>query len=169
METKDDLRRRADPLGVMYVLAAAALLFGSLVSVLLVFLPRGESMASDDVYTPGSIEGFRPLVDAVLDVEPTGVTRMGENRFRVVMEAFNWGFLPEEIRVPAGAEVVFRARSVQDFHGLAIAGTDIILSLRGNEIAEAVHTFTEPGEYTFICADYCGAGHASMIGKIIVE
>ncbi len=158
-----------DPLGIMYVFAAAALLIGSLVIVALIFVPRDGGASGDEVYTPGSIEAFRPLAEAALLVEANGVTQTGPSSYRVVMEAFNWGFDPAEVRVPAGAEVTFRAYSSQDFHGLAIAGTKVFLSITRHEIAEATHTFTEPGEYPFICSDYCGAGHASMVGRIIVE
>jgi cytochrome c oxidase subunit 2 len=65
--------------------------------------------------------------------------------------------------------VDFVARSSQDYHGFAIANTDIILELFHNQVARARYTFTQPGEYLFVCSAYCGAGHATMTGKVIVE
>ena len=31
------------------------------------------------------------------------------------------------------------------------------------------HRFEEPGEYDFVCHEYCGVGHHTMAGKLIVE
>jgi cytochrome c oxidase subunit 2 len=30
-------------------------------------------------------------------------------------------------------------------------------------------TFDKPGEYLFICHEYCGLAHQTMAGKVIVE
>lgn len=158
-------------LSAMYVIAAVGMFVGFLVIVALMFVPSDwRSMFEDrEVYVPGAMEGYtlrsRP---AVLGERP-GVSEVAPGKFRVVLVAYNWEFVPNEIRLPAGAEVEFVARSGQDYHGLAIIGTPIVMSLLQNEIAEAHHTFTEPGEYLFVCSEYCGAGHATMAGKIIVE
>jgi len=152
----------------MYVFAAVALLLAAVVISVLVFVPRGVAVGEDG-YTPGSIEAFRPIAEAVLLLEPPGLTQTGTNSYRVVIEAFNWEFVPNEIRIPAGAELTIRAHSQQDFHGLAIMGTNVFLSLLRNEIAEATYTFDEPGEYLMWCSDYCGEGHGTMTGRIIVE
>jgi cytochrome c oxidase subunit 2 len=86
-----------------------------------------------------------------------------------VLISYNWSFRPREIRIPAGSEVTFRLRSDEDYHGIAIIGTPIVMSFEQNEIKEVTHIFEEPGEYPFVCTEYCGAGHASMAGMVIVE
>src|SRR5574341_1686092 len=40
-----------------------------------------------------------------------GVKEVGPNRYEVVVIARTWSFLPNEIRLPAGAEVTFIATS----------------------------------------------------------
>ena len=67
-----------------------------------------------------------------------------------------------------GSEIRFSARSGQDYHGFAVIGTDIVVPLLHNEVTEVSHVFDEPGEYLWVCSEYCGAGHANMNGKIIV-
>jgi cytochrome c oxidase subunit 2 len=168
-KTVDGTRRGGDPLVIMYVVAALAMLLGSLAVIVMIFIPRDETAPGEGAYVPGSIEGFRPLVDGLADVEPAGVVRTSEDSYRVMIEAFNWGYNPSEIQIDAGSEVTFRVRSLQDYHGFAIVGTDVIFSLPGSAVEEATWTFNEPGEYQFLCSDYCGAGHVTMTGKITVK
>jgi cytochrome c oxidase subunit II len=163
-------KRRGGGLEAMYVIAAFLMFVASIVVVVVMVLPSNPfgGGADEEVYTPGSIEPFRPF-NAPEVLEAPGVRDLGGGRYLVVIEAYNWTFQPSEIRVPVGAEVTFRARSRQDYHGIAIIGTPVILSLTQNETAEVVHTFTERGEYLFVCSEYCGAGHATMQGTVIVE
>lgn len=111
------------------------------------------------------------VVEEAPDPDAAGVHEIGPNRYEVVIYAFEGGFDPREIHVPAGAEITFRARSTDPnfVHGLAIAGTPVEVELNGYEFTTVVHTFDEPGEYDFACYVYCGGGHPSMTGKIIVE
>lgn len=101
--------------------------------------------------------------------EKPGVREVAPGRYEVRIHAYTGVLAPREIRVPVGAEVTFRARSLQSNHGFALQGTGIVLPLWWNRVAEATHTFTEPGEYPFVCSEYCGDGHSSMVGKVIVE
>jgi heme/copper-type cytochrome/quinol oxidase subunit 2 len=155
----------------MYVLAALLMGLGSLFVVVMMFVPSDifDRRDRSSLYLPGAMPA-QPVASrpAILD-EPAGVREVAPGRFEVTMRAYNWRFEPTEIRVPAGAEVTFRAHSIEDYHGIMILGTDVVLSLIQNEVSEARYTFTEPGEYLFICSEYCGAEHGSMNGKVIVE
>lgn len=165
-----EIRGGGDPLAIMYVLAAVAMGIGALIVVVLMFVPSDWSQrrSAEDVWVPGQTE-WEPLsVSAGLD-EPVGVTEVSPGHYVVVMEAYNWAFRPNEIRVPVGSQVTFRARSAQDYHGLALVGTPVLLSLQQNTITEASHTFEEAGEHLFVCSEYCGAGHVSMTGRVIVQ
>jgi cytochrome c oxidase subunit II len=154
----------------MYALAAVAMGLAFLAIVVLMFIPRDlfHRTPSSGVWTPGSIPAWTPP-NAPAAVEAPGIYPLGEGRFRVVMHAYNWTFTPDEIRVPVGAEVTFVALSMQDYHGVAIIGTPVIISFDQTQPREATHTFDEPGEYLFVCSEYCGAGHVSMTGRVIVE
>lgn len=164
-------RRAGDALGAMYVLAALFMFIVLVVLVALIFVPPDlfSRSGSGEVYVPGAGPAFTPMGAAVAIGSPPGVREVAPNRYEAVIEAHNWVFIPNEIRVPAGAEVTFRARSVQDYHGIALVGTEMMLSLGQNQIAEGTHTFAEPGEYLFVCSEYCGAGHLAMMGKVVVE
>lgn len=159
-------------LSAMYVLATVAMGLGFLVIVGLMFVPSDwREMFEDpsEVYVPGSVEGFSTETAAGPLREAPGVTRVEHLKFRAVLVAYNWEFEPKEIRVPVGAEVEFAARSGQEYHGIALMGTSIAFPLATNEVTEFTHVFDEAGEYTWVCSQYCGSGHANMYGTVIVE
>jgi cytochrome c oxidase subunit 2 len=87
----------------------------------------------------------------------------------VVVVAQAWAFIPAEIRVPAGAEVTITSTSVDIIHGLAVAGTRVNMMLLPGQISRNTYRFDRPGEYLLLCHEYCGTGHHTMSGKLIVE
>jgi len=91
------------------------------------------------------------------------------NEYVAYVQAFSFGYLPTEIRVKAGHKVTFKITSPDVLHGFHIERTNINAEVIPGEIAQVSHTFKQPGEYRIICNEYCGIGHANMIGKIIVE
>lgn len=165
------MRGGGDPLGAMYILAAVAMGIGFLIITVLIFVPSDlfDRSAPEDLYTPGS--GTSWVEESRLHpiTEPPGVRQVEPGVFVATLYAYNWEFEPREIRVPVGATVTFRARSRQEYHGFALVGTPVILSLDPNEMREATYTFDEPGEYPFVCSEYCGGGHVAMSGRVIVE
>jgi cytochrome c oxidase subunit 2 len=98
-----------------------------------------------------------------------GVRQTGPNSYEAVVIGQAWIFLPAEIRVPAGAEVTFIATSVDALHGFQVEGTRLNMMLIPGQISRATYTFDEPGERLLICHEYCGLGHHTMAGKVIVE
>jgi cytochrome c oxidase subunit 2 len=50
-----------------------------------------------------------------------------------------------------------------------IVGTDVEIPVDPMEPGEATYTFSERGEYLIQCHIYCGGGHQTMLGTVIVE
>jgi cytochrome c oxidase subunit 2 len=98
-----------------------------------------------------------------------GVYQITEGKYQVVMVAFAWAYNPNEIKVPAGSQVTFKITSRDITHGIYIEKTNINLMILPGQISEATVTFKDPGEYLFLCHEYCGVGHQAMAGKVIVE
>lgn len=98
-----------------------------------------------------------------------GVRNVGGNQWEVVMIAQRWNFIPGEITVPEGAEVTFFVTSRDITHGFIIERHNINFEVVPGHIARATITFDEPGEYRFICHEYCGQLHHRMHGVITVE
>jgi cytochrome c oxidase subunit 2 len=106
--------------------------------------------------------------------------------FFVDMTAANSRFHPAEIRVAVGTRVKIRIRAVDDDHGIAFnvipegqpegsppglrfatANPDWIL--KQGRIEEIEFVAERRGHYEFACSVFCGMGHNSMLGRIIVE
>lgn len=107
-----------------------------------------------------------------VDPNAPGVREVSPGVYDVVIIAHESAFQPSRVRVPVGAQVRFRLRSSDPtfVHSFLVAGTPLELEMIGlSEFSEATHTFDVAGEYQFVCYVYCGAGHPSMLGTIIVE
>jgi len=98
-----------------------------------------------------------------------GVREVAPGVYEVVVIGQAWSFLPQEIRVPAGAEVTFIATSADVLHGFNIEGTRVNVMLIPGQISKVTHRFEKRGEHLLICHEYCGLGHHMMSGKVIVE
>ena len=98
-----------------------------------------------------------------------GIYQRGPNAYEVVVVARAWSFEPAEIRVPAGAELLFTATTTDVLHGFNIEGTRLNMMLIPGQISRNSYQFDAPGEYLLICHEYCGLGHHLMAGRVIVE
>jgi len=122
------------------------------------------------IHLPGASGRIDPArVYSTAPFNRPGVRLTAPNRYEVVMIGQAWAFNPPEVRVPAGAEVTFTATSVDIIHGLAVAGTRLNMMLIPGQISRNTIRFDEPGEHLIICHEYCGLGHHTMSGKVIVE
>lgn len=83
----------------------------------------------------------------------------------ITITAKNFSFDQPEIKVKKGDKVSITLKNGQGMHSIKIDGY-------GQEIKkDKTVTFTadKTGEFKYYCATQCGAGHADMIGKLIVE
>jgi len=133
------------------------------------------------VLTAGFAYGFQlpvpddRLVDPKLVATP-GATAFGEPGLRPLSEgvmearilAQTWVFLPKEITVPVGTKVTFLVTSKDVQHGLHLEGTNINFMVLPGQISKLSATFDTPGTYNFYCHEYCGVGHQTMYGQVIV-
>lgn len=142
--------------GAVVVVACGAVLFYTSLSM--------------GVHLPGVAGRIEPSrVYRTPPFDHPGVRQTGPNQYEAVIVAQAWAFLPPEIRVPAGAEVTFTASTVDLIHGLEVAGTRVNLMLIPGQISRNTYRFDRPGEYLLLCHEYCGLGHHTMSGKLIVE
>jgi cytochrome c oxidase subunit 2 len=127
------------------------------------------SVGTKGITLPGPYQRVDP---ATLSTTPPfdnpGLRQVGDNEYEVVMRAKIWNFAPNEVEVPAGAKVRFLISSEDVIHGFRIMNVPINVMLIPGEVSMVEHTFDEPGEYTYVCHEYCGAGHQAMFGTIHV-
>ena len=89
------------------------------------------------------------------------VTKTGEvNEFNI--KAFQWGYKPDAITVNKGDKVKITIDNTNTLHGIKIPE----LEVSGNNAVEFI--VDETGEFVWYCNNYCGSGHGSMNGRLIV-
>lgn len=139
--------------------------------MLVVFLAAlGYAAVGMGVSLPGRAGEIDPTrVGETPPFDQPGVTRTGDDEYRAVVIGRTWTFVPNEIRVPAGARVRFVMTSADVIHGFHVEGTRVNVMVIPGQITEIAYRFREPGEHLMICHEYCGVGHHTMFGKVIVE
>lgn len=154
----------------MHVESYEKLFLGLSVVVLLgMLLAIFWSVATQGITLPGPYQRVDPAsLSTTPPFDNPGVRHMGDNTFEVVMLAKIWSFVPNEVEVPVGAKVRFLISSPDVLHGFRIMKVPVNVMLIPGEVSMVEHTFAEPGRYTFVCHEYCGAGHQAMYGTIHV-
>jgi cytochrome c oxidase subunit 2 len=146
-----------------WILPSIAIPVGMLVALVITAFGVGIHLPSD----VGQVD-----VTKVAETPPfdhLGVIETGPGQYEVRMVAGIWSFTPNEIRVPAGSIVTIVATSRDVVHGLHVDRHNVNVMLLPGQIARVTARFDTPGEYPFVCHEYCGVGHHTMWGKVIVE
>lgn len=81
-----------------------------------------------------------------------------------------WRFVygDKPLEVPIGSTVTFYVTSTDVQHGFNLLNTNVNFQVVPGQVSKLAYKFEKAGEYTFICTEYCGLGHAAMFGKITV-
>jgi cytochrome c oxidase subunit II len=108
-------------------------------------------------------------VDQTEPFDEPGIQKISDHKYQVVMTLQAFGFTPNSIEVPVGAEVEFTMTSKDVTHGFQIPGTNINAMVMPGHIQKITHIFKEPGEYLVVCNEYCGIGHQAMSTIITVK
>ncbi|MFY4816183.1 cytochrome c oxidase subunit II [Halorubrum sp. Atlit-26R] len=96
------------------------------------------------------------------------VEQVGENEYEAYVVAYQFGFEPTPIVVPANSTVTLQVTSRDVIHGFEVAGTSANTMVVPGEVSEITVETDEPTEYGIVCNEYCGAGHHVMEGKLHV-
>ena len=97
-----------------------------------------------------------------------GVEQVGENEYAAYVVAYQFGFTPDPIVVPANSTVTFYVTSRDVTHGFEVAGTNANTMVIPGEVSTLTVETAEPQEYGLLCNEYCGAAHHAMEGKVNV-
>jgi cytochrome c oxidase subunit 2 len=96
------------------------------------------------------------------------VEQVGENHYAAYVVAYQFGFEPDPIVVPANSRVTLYVTSRDVIHGFEVVGTNANTMVVPGEVSEITVEVGEPQEYGLLCNEYCGAGHHAMEGKLHV-
>jgi cytochrome c oxidase subunit 2 len=97
------------------------------------------------------------------------VVKLDDKTYQVYAVAKMWQFQPAQIYIPVGSEVDFFLTSTDVVHGFNISDKNVnMMAVYGN-INKTTVKFDKPGVYKITCHEYCGLGHQSMQGEVIVN
>lgn len=100
--------------------------------------------------------------------DPSMNTSM-DNVAEIDVEAYQYGWDPNPIRVQQGQTVRLHITSSDVAHGIAIPEFGVSERLPPGTTKTVEFVADTAGEYRFYCNVYCGSGHSSMTGQLIVE
>ena len=78
-------------------------------------------------------------------------------------------FDPSTIKVKQGQKVILHIKSLDVTHGFALPDYKINENLEPGKTVTVEFVADKKGTFTFFCSVYCGSGHRSMKGTLIVE
>lgn len=86
----------------------------------------------------------------------------------IEVTASQWQFDPNTITVKKGSHVVLTLVSKDVDHGLGIAAYGVKEKIPAGRAVDVEFDADKAGEFPFYCTVYCGTGHSSMKGKLVV-
>lgn len=134
----------------------------------LVTIGASVMIAGVHVPSPAGRVDPRTVADSPPFDEP-GLREIAPGHYEAVIMARVWYFDPNEFHVPVGSKVTFKMTSGDVVHGFMLERTPVNAMLIPGQVTTMSYTFDEPGEYHFICHEYCGIGHHTMFGRVVVE
>ena len=91
----------------------------------------------------------------------------GERTIEVVAKRFS--FEPARVEVTEGERVKLLVKSGDGVHGIEIKKFKVNKKVpRGGEAVAIEFVATAAGEFPILCSEYCGDGHESMKGMLVV-
>jgi cytochrome c oxidase subunit II len=121
------------------------------------------------VHPPSHVESIDPakvLSDPRFARQGVSTDAAGRLHARVVGLTFVW--MPAELTIPAATPVTFHVTALDVQHGFQIVRTNGQSMVVPGYVSQFTTQFDEPGEYLVVCNEYCGVGHHTMAGKLLV-
>ena len=164
MTTQESMH--VDPYEKRWIFLSIALLVVFIIAIVAAGLALG-------IQLPSSEQRVNPnTVDAPgqpWSPELRGLRELAPGRYEAYILSQVWTFQPRDITVPVGSKVTFYVTSKDVQHGFKIQDTNVNVQIVPGQVSKLTVTFDKPGQYDYICTEYCGAGHAAMFGSVIVE
>jgi cytochrome c oxidase subunit 2 len=86
----------------------------------------------------------------------------------IAIEARRFAFSPNRIALKAQQPVVLAFTAIDFMHGFNVPDLHLRHDLLPGRVVRVPLRFDKPGEYDFLCDNFCGDGHEGMNGKFIV-
>lgn len=83
--------------------------------------------------------------------------------------AKQWEFSPATITVKKGNTVRLTIKSIDVDHGFSLSAFSVSETLKAGETTTVEFVADKSGNFSFFCSVFCGAGHGSMKGTLVVK
>ena len=97
----------------------------------------------------------------------TTTTQTSVKEFSIT--ASEWAWDPSTITVKQGDTVKLALTSIDVTHGLSIPAFNVNKQITPGATARVEFVADKKGTFPFACSVFCGSGHGSMTGKLVVE
>ena len=128
-----------------------------------------EEPTTTEMPTEGNEDTKETVVEEVNEMEEHLIPPEDYNVVEISMVAKKWEFIPSEIKVKKGDNVKLTITSEDVTHGISLKEFDVDVKFNPGETKTVEFVANTLGTHTFSCNVFCGEGHGSMKGKIIVE
>lgn len=144
-------------------------MWGVALMLALFFTSTAVAAFSRALHPPSHVETIDPtraMTDARFRSPGLLADPTGHLHARIVGLTFAW--LPAQLTVPARTPITFHVTSTDVTHGFEIVRTNGQTMVIPGYVSQFTTQFDEPGEYLIACNEYCGVGHHTMSGKLVV-
>jgi cytochrome c oxidase subunit 2 len=97
-----------------------------------------------------------------------GVRAVAQSPRVVQVRVRRFVFTPQVIQLKKGEPVVFELSTDDVFMGFSVPDLDIRSDIVPGKVSRLELPPPKAGTYEFLCDIFCGSGHESMQGKIVV-
>ena len=152
----------------LWILVSLLLIVGFIATVTYGAVGVGVQMVGD---SGGTVDPGAVRAGEAAGFSDPGVRATDDGGYAAYVVSYQFFFQPgtnEPIRVPAGSPVTFHVTSADVIHGFSLVGTNVNVMVIPGQITQFTVEFDRPGEYGIVCNEYCGAGHHTMEGRIVV-
>lgn len=116
-----------------------------------------------------SVYSYRVLTQIEQPVQSPLVVRVVGQQFIWTFEYPESGVTSNSLHLPVDRPVQFQIESKDVIHSFWVPEFRIKRDATPGQISELTITPNQLGRYPIRCAELCGAGHAAMVGEVVVE
>lgn len=125
------------------------------ITTLSLFLFVGAGCGSEKTVTPEPAPPEEQIIPSV------------KKEFSIT--AKSWEFVPSTITVNNGDTVKLNITSVDVDHGFFLSAFNVNKKLKPGQTVTAEFVADKTGSFSFFCNVFCGSGHQTMKGTLIVQ
>ena len=99
---------------------------------------------------------------------PVALAQDPSEPLTIQLVARKFMFTPEQVPVKVGQRLLLELTTLDFAHGFGLPDLKLRTDLVPGQVVKLALQFDKPGDYVFLCDNYCGDGHEDMFGRFLV-